>query len=166
MVDDLKPRYTTKRLRQEIERARENDARHIAALEAQLAERAKVKPLEWTELSTGWIAHTSFHAYEVVKTDHGFMATYANMDFAWGAEDAMKTAAQADFERRILFALEAAPSALKVTEAMVERTAKKLLLVMPELLRLYPSTAGEVARRDVREVLDAALTAAQEAGEP
>lgn len=40
MVDDLKPRYTTKRLRQEIERARENDARHIAALEAQLAELA------------------------------------------------------------------------------------------------------------------------------
>ncbi len=75
--------------------------------EAKLAggEAVRVKPLKWTELSTGWIAHTSFHAYEVVKTDQGFMATYANRDFAWGAEDAMKVAAQADYERRILSAL-------------------------------------------------------------
>lgn len=82
-----------------------------------------VKPLKWTELSTGWIAHTSFHAYEVVKTDHGFMATYANRDFAWGAEDAMKAAAQADFERRIMSALSPAP--VGVTDEMVE-AAKRI----------------------------------------
>lgn len=34
---DEKPRYTTKRLRQEIERARQNDQRRIAVLETQLA---------------------------------------------------------------------------------------------------------------------------------
>ena len=74
-------------------------------LKARLARAVEVKALEWTKLSTGWIAHTSFHAYEVVATDHGFMATYANRDFAWGEEETMKVAAQADFEQRIRSAL-------------------------------------------------------------
>src|SRR5690606_9342071 len=42
---------------------------------------------------------------EVVRTERGHMATYANMDFAWGLEDAMKAAAQADYERRVLSSL-------------------------------------------------------------
>lgn len=36
MVDDTMPRYTTKRLKQEIERARENDQREIATLRAEI----------------------------------------------------------------------------------------------------------------------------------
>ena len=64
-----------------------------------------VKALEWTPLSTGWITHTPFHSYEVVRTKHGAMATYANQDFAWGEENTMKAAAQADYERRVLSAL-------------------------------------------------------------
>lgn len=83
------------------------DRIRLARTEASAA--VKAKTLEWTKLSTGWIAHTAFHSYEVVKTDHGFMATYANSDFAWGEEYAMKSAAQVDFERRILSALSPAP---------------------------------------------------------
>lgn len=91
-----------------------------------------VKALEWTPLSTGWIAHTPFHSYEVVRTKHGAMATYANQDFAWGEENTMKAAAQADYERRVLSAL-SPPLQEPEQEALSEQIKRLADFIMAEV---------------------------------
>lgn len=139
----------------------------------------RIKPLEWTKLSTGWISHTSFHAYEVVATATGFMATYANLDFAWGEEEAMKLAAQADYDLRILSTLEATPPAPKVTEALTI-AHEALEAASDQILESYRTWVaddkdakpryGQYPRYDqvnaAIRVVSETLTAAQEAGRP
>lgn len=107
-----------------------------------------------------WVRHSDYAALEAQLAE----AIAENHDLIEKWDLAVRATQEVIAQRDT--ALEATPPAPKVSDEMVERGAKKLLLVMPELLRLYPSTAGEVARRDVREVLDAALTEAQEAGKP
>lgn len=104
-----------------------------AALEAQLAERVKVKPLEWIH------AKGNLAGQEVWSSGDPWVfwiVKNPNERFVWcesfGLEDHIpaspvrgifdtladaKAAAQADFDRRIISALEATPPVPKVTEA-------------------------------------------------
>lgn len=93
-----------------------------AALEAKLAERVKVKPLEWTVFcsnSGNSTANTCVGEY-VVQHEHDLWMVYLpyeDVRHGKGHETRYeaKAAAQADYESRILSALEATPPAPKVT---------------------------------------------------
>lgn len=91
-----------------------------AALEAQLAERVKVKPLEWVEDGRvgghgGWVGRSGCFE-RVIKI--GCM-TAKPYEFGWDAFatfDEAKAVAQAHVDLEVLSALEASPPAPKVTE--------------------------------------------------
>lgn len=102
----------------------------IAALEAQLAERVKVKQLEWQGDEGGpgkdcFSEPTPYLAYRVRHLSDGRFDVILDTDTGsiwFGARGEIhatyaeaKAAAQADFDRRILSALEATPPAPKVT---------------------------------------------------
>lgn len=146
----------------------------IAALEAQLAERVKVKKLGWEELTspredgpaelTGDLeATTMIGEYsvcfdsdeEVADTPWCCWGPIENIGH-FADMDAAKAAAQADFERRTLSVLEATPPAPKVTDEMVERACR--------VHNVGWSLWKEPQKKTAREVMRAALTAAQEAG--
>lgn len=133
----------------------------LSALEAtpapQTAERVRVKPLEWKPLSnTG--SESGFGGgrseYTLIPTQNGWRVYGIPGESDGGTEfftmETAKAAAQADFERRILSAIEATPPAPMVTEAMVEAA-----------LAAFKS-AGRYASTRAR--IKAALTAAQEDG--
>lgn len=88
-----------------------------AALEAKLAEKVKVKTLEWTR---GWMnaeAQTEIGQYTITYRRDGSFEWGIGILKGWASSwDGAKAAAQTDYERRILSALEATPPAPKVTE--------------------------------------------------
>lgn len=100
----------------------------IAALEAQLAARTgavKVKPLEWEErvgVDGTFDAYTSIGHYIATITDDDrgmwFVVGLTRSNYCAPYIDIVKAAAQADYERRILSALETAEPA---TDAEPER---------------------------------------------
>src|SRR5690606_33377380 len=88
-----------------------------AALEAQLAERVRVKPLEWTPAANDagkdglWFVAIDVFGkkHEVIRSYHGQNgAGWTYGDTWYGNIDEAKAAAQADYESRILSALEPA----------------------------------------------------------
>lgn len=89
---------------------------HIAALEAKLAERVKVKPLEWVDgRNCECSAETVVGMYEVGFDDGWWAQLEGGVTWDWEPDQdprsyegpgAAKAAAQADFDRRILSALE------------------------------------------------------------
>lgn len=176
------------RVRDLQERVSGRDA-HIAALEAQLAERVRVKPLVW--VPTRLWNRNDYHGSEPIVIEYVSEGPFAytlsanyQIGNSWDARlgkgspikngrcvsfGEAKAAAQADFERRILSALEAAP-APKVTEAMVEAAAASL---RPDLFTPldpadlqsddYALTCRKNAKIDVMSKARAALKAAMEA---
>ena len=99
------------------------EAAEAALADARDKERVSVKPLEW-DAST---AQAPFWTeYEVQKTDNGFwVAMLSGGRVARGltSEAEAKAAAQADYERRILSALEPAPDHAE-WDAAIEAAAK------------------------------------------
>lgn len=127
----------------------------IAALEAKLADRVKVKPLEWVEPTGWWNAEAQcvFGLYAVHRYRKDRWTVFLNGDEIKSGiltEAEAKAAAQADFERRILSALGATPPAPKVTEAMVDVLAKSFWgpnwrLTIPEEVVATALTAAQGA---------------------
>ena len=137
--DESVPRYTTKRLKQEIARAvaaaeKERDkakaALHtatedkinlldqLATAERQAGARVKIKPLEWSQIEPGKNSTekvlTPFGVYTVMfgalatdgKVCWGIMfSAVKNMCLTANTKEEAKATAQADYERRIMFAL-------------------------------------------------------------
>jgi hypothetical protein len=161
----------------------------IAALEAQLAERVKVKALEWED--SGFVPDKAWgDACLKQARGHHHLGRYAGSYTIqeiepggwWGwwntwtsdrdpegvgrTKDEAKAAAQADYESRILSALEATPRATHANSASVEATPRAPK-VTEEMV--------EAASREYMRIFDKhllseharlILTAAQEAGKP
>lgn len=156
------------RVRDLQERVSGRDA-HIAALEAQLAERVRVKPLVW--VPTRLWNRNDYHGSEPIVIEYVSEGPFAytlsanyQIGNSWDARlgkvspikngrcvsfGEAKAAAQADYERRILSALEATPPAPMVTEAMVDAALKAF------------HSVGQYASERAR--ITAALKAAMEA---
>jgi hypothetical protein len=147
----------------------EEAAAHIATLEAQLAESVKVKPLEWSDVRQPdeeiryhhIIAESPIGQWTIQWKgwkDYDDRTVFLGGDFVLNGGDileAAKSAAQADYERRILSALEATPPAPKVTEAMVDAASVAVNIGFRDFY---------IPRTTIRAALLAALTAAQEPG--
>lgn len=146
------------------------DAR-IATLEAQLAERVKVKALEWAQHPTAeaWRADIMLGTYQVWVGTHGTAWQFDGLlgeriNETASDEEEAKAAAQADYERRILSALEpdhtadaaTRPSEQAVTEEMVEAVVKAI----------RPYTRDTLFLDEHQILVRAALKAAMEAGRP
>lgn len=140
-----------------------------AALEAQLAERVRVKPLVWRKPSS---ATNLKRADTIVGTYRVWTYAEASGEWFWnllfgsveladgtGTEEECFAACATDYERRILSALEAAPAPM-VTEA--------LKAALTTMYRYQRAGYGDDVFYDdlsqsIRKV-EAALTAAQEEG--
>lgn len=121
----------------------------IAALEEQLAASTgavKVKALEWTR---GWMsaeAQTEIGQYTITYRRDGSFEWGIGILKGWASSwDEAKAAAQADFERRILSALEATPTAELETEnlrlkAAITESQKILCGPQDEMVRIVSST--------------------------
>lgn len=160
-----------------------------AELEAQLAERVKVRSLEWSPVEE-WKGCSRERApafggeYQIVMLDPGegelpslyfeiglgaFMFRFEQDQDPMGlpgetapkkfpSVEEAKAAAQADYEHRILSALEATPPAPKVTRAQADLIRRIVLPMVGERSR----EVGD-AWDKAYHILDA-ITAAQEAG--
>jgi hypothetical protein len=145
-----------------------------AALEAQLAERVKVKPLEWHKSEIiGWNGdwHTVPTSYSIRCADENGWKWSGFGGFGYGRSDeAAKAAAQADYERRILSALEATPPAPKVTEGAWRYEIKHGPEGEANYAFVYDQGGHLVSNLKVHHAIavvaamNATLTAAQEAG--
>lgn len=128
----------------------------IAALEAQLSERVRVKPMEWDCRQ----ADTAIGAYRINVFTSGVIVLLdgAIIPGARGlvSESEAKAAAQADYERRILSALEATQPAPKVTECATEGCEQ------PATVRFERGGVGSDYCHDCYMRIQS-LTAAQEA---
>jgi hypothetical protein len=96
----------------------------LAAQPVAAQEGVKVKPLEWDETASGWEAEAGMfcRSYLIEKQYDGY-----RMDYNWTEQlrqidtlDAAKAAAQADYEKRILSALEAPPDASAIRRQALE----------------------------------------------
>lgn len=167
-----------------------------AALEARLAERVKVKPLEWSEAMVGrWGGETEGFPFRytvrINLKGHIRIKTFGLYEVFNGTLDEAFAYVQAAHDRRILSALayhprdttglvshetekvrdeQATPPAPKVTEAMVE--TEMVRMTISETIRAMGENPdeqiiGELTVFDaVAARVRAALTAAQEAGKP
>lgn len=96
---------------------------HIAALEVQLAEKVKVKPLEWVgftagsyhiEIEKGGIASLLYYSASIAEDEEPELIKTGYLTLV--SLDDLKAIAQADHERRTIDALENISPALKVKE--------------------------------------------------
>lgn len=111
-----------------------NEALSFAAdrIEALMAVTVGVKPLVWKETyekvpKSAWASHTGFGRWFIVIEFLGMNhAVYRLHEVDYPTLDAAKAAAQADYEQRILAALEpvAAPDPAAIREAALEEAAK------------------------------------------
>lgn len=83
--EDEQPRYNTKRLRQEIERARENDARRIAELERELVDlRTKLLVFSWfNNANCALVKRHWWRGREVVICPNDKAHEYLARGFRW-----------------------------------------------------------------------------------
>lgn len=138
----------------------------IATLEVQLAERVRVKPLEWSMADPGVFYTTTYKADTIIGeyiAQHS--CCYFHNALIWpggrgyGIDEA-RAAAQADYERRILAALEATPPAPKVMEDPIEA----LQAIRRETGRCRGAQSYVDAAKFAFKTATAALTASQEPG--